>query len=309
MVNTKKYKKISPLVTRIDYSKFELKNFEEPNLLEIQKSSFERFLKLELKALFELYFPITHEKNKKYKVEFAGVKFVESKNAISEQEALAKGKSYEKAIYADLTLVNNESGDVDVAKKTQKNVSSGIFFGNIPMITSSGTFIVNGVEKNVLSQIVRSPGLYVLSQSRARLSAHAHTGYFCELLANRGTLIHFYNTKNNVIKCSIRISTKFDKSKEFTVTSLLKALGMTEAEIIRVFNNDPSIINSLANDTINVKTIFQDKLIRQFRDPKDKTNNSQGLFTSIRSYLTQYTELEKSAPEQAKAVMDKIISE
>jgi DNA-directed RNA polymerase subunit beta len=173
VINTKKFKKIAPLVNRVDFSKFELRNFEEPNLLEIQKSSFEKFLKQELNNLFKQYFPIVHEKNKKYSVDFAGVKFVDHKDSPSELEALNKGKTFEKSIYADLSLINNETGAVDVAKKTAKNVSSGIFFGNIPMITDSGTFIVNGVEKNVLSQIVRSPGLYVLEKSRARLSGHS----------------------------------------------------------------------------------------------------------------------------------------
>jgi hypothetical protein len=85
---------------------------------------------------------------------------------------------------------------------------------------------------------------------------------------------------------------------------------MSESEILKVFNNDSSILKSLEYDTINVKNIFQDKQIRQFRDVKDKSNNVQGgLHVAIRNYLNEYAAVETTDKQKANAIMDLIISE
>jgi DNA-directed RNA polymerase subunit beta len=96
--------KYSNLVSRRNYSKISV-DFEEPDLLEIQKTSYQNFLDKEVEKIVSAYFPINHVKNDKYVVRYHGVKF--AKPLRSEEEARNEGKSYEKALYVDLSLLNN----------------------------------------------------------------------------------------------------------------------------------------------------------------------------------------------------------
>jgi len=190
--NEKNYKvtKYSNLVTRRDYSKNDAK-FIEPDLLENQKNSYNKFIESEIESLIQNYFPVRHAKNNKYEVKYHGINF--TKPTRTETEARIEGKSYERALYVDLSLVNNETGEVKRAKKTKTNVSQGIFFANIPIMTEKGTFVINGIEKFVISQIVRSPGAYILSKTQIKLNSKKkiNEGYICEVLPARGTLMNF----------------------------------------------------------------------------------------------------------------------
>jgi DNA-directed RNA polymerase subunit beta len=96
-------------------------------------------------------------------------------------------------LYVDIQLVNNETGEVQTVKKAKDNISKGVFFTNIPIMTEKGTFIVNGIEKFVISQIVRAPGVYALKKTQIRLNSKkkVNRGYICEVLPARGTLINF----------------------------------------------------------------------------------------------------------------------
>jgi DNA-directed RNA polymerase subunit beta len=307
--------KYSPLVSRRDYSQINTDFFEEPNLLEIQKNSYEKFFKEEIDQLFKLYFPIFHDRNKKHIVEYTGNKIVKPKNFLSEEEAREKGGTYEKSLYVDLKLINQETGVVEEVRKSSNNVSSGVFFGNIPMITDKGTFIINGVEKNIISQIVRAPGLYVLTKSKIRLNnkKSEKKGYICELLPSRGTLINFYTHGNGnkaTIKCAIRNS-QHDKAPEFGVTELLKALGLGETEINKIYKNNVLIANSLLEDRCTRKNILEDKLIRSFRADAEngKNNENQGLFTKIRKLINEYNSIPTNNNDKVNNLLDQIVTE
>jgi DNA-directed RNA polymerase subunit beta len=111
-----KEKKIANLVNRREYSSVQMpEGFELPNLLEIQKSSYERFINKELGVLMSHYFPISHEKNKNFEIRYAGMKL--SNPNLSEEECRKQGKSYEKGLYLDLQLINNQTGEVEKNKK------------------------------------------------------------------------------------------------------------------------------------------------------------------------------------------------
>jgi DNA-directed RNA polymerase subunit beta len=96
-------------------------------------------------------------------------------------------------LYIDVSLLNNETGEIKRARKNKGNLCDGIFFANIPIMTDKGTFIINGIEKIVISQIVRSPGAYILSKSQVKLNnkKKVNEGYICEVLPAKGTLINF----------------------------------------------------------------------------------------------------------------------
>jgi DNA-directed RNA polymerase subunit beta len=295
----------SPLVQREDFSKYSYP-FDELNLLEIQKNSFsEKNLKVQLKDLFEVYFPIMHDKNKKYRVVFRDLSFEKPDNFFSPDEALEKGRSYEKALFVDLGIEDLEMNKCDFIRKDKKNKANGIFFGCIPMITDKGTFIVNGVEKNVLSQIVRSPGLYVLNRSRVKLSSHTNASgdYFCELLANRGSAIHFYVSKAKILKFSIRSAVQFAKSKEYNATLLLKALGLGEDEILEIFNHHPIIVNTLKDDIYQKASLKDDKDFKRHADAKEKNPGSFSLFKTVRELYKKYVE------QPSDKILDQLVSE
>lgn len=257
-------KQIANMVVRRDFSKLE-PNFEEPNLLELQKKSYDKFLNEELEKLILSYFPIQHVKNSVYDVKFKGLKLVDSKR--NEEQARFEGKTYEKSLYVDLELHNTETGEVEIAKKTKTNLSTGVFFANIPMMTKNGTFIVNGIEKFVISQIVRSPGAYILTKSQIKLNnkKKINEGYVCEVLPGKGSMMNFWlDEKNHTINVSIRNSTG-DSAPTFPATQLLKGFGMGQSEIQRIFFGNEYIVQTLVTESYNRENILENTEIIAIR--------------------------------------------
>lgn len=270
--------KIANKVIRRDYAKFN-PNFEEPNLLEIQKNSYEYFLNHELENLIKSYFPIKHLKNNIYEVRYNGMKIVESKR--NEANARLEEKTYEKSLYVDLELVNNETGEVKTAKKTKNNLSSGIFFANIPMMTDNGIFIINGTEKFVISQIVRSPGAYILTKSQIKLNnkKKIQEGYVSELLPAKGSMMNFWIDDKNEYNTTLNITARNisgDSAPVFSATQLLKAFGMNQDEIIKLFEHNEFIINTLSAETYNRDTILENEQIIDIKKDIVK-NGSAGI--------------------------------
>ncbi|MBQ7749209.1 hypothetical protein IJR75_01195 [bacterium] len=251
-------KVIAPLVTRRSYDKQDLA-FVEPNLLEIQKKSYDNFLKKGLSDLISSYFPINHPKNLIYEVRFNGIKFYNGK--FSEEEARYRGKTYCKTLYVDLSLINNETGVVKTQKGTKgkKNnpnidVHDGVFFAEIPMMTKNGTFIVNGIEKFVILQAARSPGAYILNKTQIKLARKKKVieGFICELLLAKGTIMVFSLDQINnkqIIKLFLRNATS-DAVEVFSATQFLKAFGFSCDQIEKIFKSSPIIKNSLLFDGI-----------------------------------------------------------
>lgn len=249
---------IAPLVTRRSYDKQDL-TFVEPNLLEIQKKSYDNFLKKGLSDLISSYFPINHPKNLIYEVRFNGIKFYNGK--YSEEEARYRGKTYCKTLYVDLSLINNETGVIKTQKGTKgkKNnpnidIHDGVFFAEIPMMTKNGTFIVNGIEKFVILQATRSPGAYILNKAQIKLVRKKKVieGFICELLLAKGTIMVFSLDQINgkpIIKLSLRNATS-DAIEVFSATQFLKAFGFSCKQIDEIFKSSPIIKNSLLFDGI-----------------------------------------------------------
>jgi DNA-directed RNA polymerase subunit beta len=286
-------KKYSKLVLRRNYQKNPIE-FDEPNLLDFQREVYTNFLENEIDGIVKNYFPVKHIKNSKYEVTYQGCKLI--KPIRTEEEARYEDKSYERPLYLNLSLVNNETGEVKTAKKSKTNLSSGVFFANIPILTEKGNFIVNGIEKIVISQIVRSPGPYILSKTQVKLNSKKkiNKGFICEILPYRGTLINFLiDDKTMSVKCMMR-TTSGDGAVTFPATQLLKAFGMDQDEIRRVFKDDIYILNTLYTEQYNHENILEDYEISGYRmtandvDSGKTLSHGSPINTKLKKVTMQY---------------------
>lgn len=248
----------SKKVMRRDYAKVRT-NFEWPDLLETQKASFESFIGNELEKLISSIFPIESPQNK-YTLKLNKIEL--GKPRKTEEMCRDESKTYSAPLYGDFELINNETGEVKRAKITSAN--KGIFFGNIPLITNKATFIINGIEKFVISQIIRSPGMYVLNKSQIKLNNSRKrivNGSICELLPYKGSLmlIHSPISHNKDIEPIIQISARNSSGETvatFLATTLLKGYGLIASEIKEIYNNNPVIISTLEQEKYNPSEVM-----------------------------------------------------
>lgn len=313
-------KEISKLVLRRDYSKIE-KNFIEPNLLNLQKKAFKNFIDFELEETIKSIFPIKSIGGR-YSLEYINMKLDNPKR--SEKEARNEGKTYDRPLYVNLAIIDNESGEVKKTTKGKSSNSDGIFFASIPMMTEKGTFVVNGIEKFVISQIVRSPGAYILTKSQIKLSnsrKRIQEGYVCEILPSKGTLFFIFMAENkDFIQVMFRDAVGESTLTE-PITTFLKALGMNEAEILKTFANHKLIANALSSEIYNKKDIFDCEEFVQLKKSISMSDHgrSYGIDTRLRDlykkYLSLKQEIEKDDKKDAlkeaelNEVIDCLISE
>lgn len=240
---------------RRDYSKVSGK-LELPNLVEIQTNSFEWFKKYGIREVFEEIFPIeNHGRN--IKLKYKGFHFEPPK--CSAQKAMERECNYASRLDVDMELeIVNENGEV--ITKQEK-----VFLGDFPMMTETGTFIINGAERVIVSQIVRSPGAYF---SESFDSKTGKQNYASELIPSRGTWLEFMteqkkNTNGRAIMTSI------DSSRKMLSTIFFKALGMS----FSLEKGDDT------QDTTALDT-FMKAIDKQAKDPiQDETH---------REYMDQY---------------------
>jgi len=204
-----------------------------PDLIKIQKKSYQWFLKEGLKALFEEISPITDFSGKSLELYFGDYYLDEPK--FDEVTSKDKNITYEAPLRVQVKLVNTQTG---------KSSKQEIYLGDFPLMTDRGTFVVNGIERVVVSQIVRSAGVFFSSQF---LGGRKH--YSAKIIPNRGAWLELETDANNVVWV------KIDRKRKLPVTALLRAFGYeTDAEIIELFsevNNHPDIdyiSNTLAKD-------------------------------------------------------------
>ena len=281
----------SPRVVRRDYTKVQ-NNFVPPNLPSLQVNAYKKFLSEELGNIISSFFPI-HSPNGKFSVEYNGLAFAEPE--LSEKQARIESKTYDASLYVDLSLINHETGSVKKAKKSTKasRISQdGIFFAKVPMMTDKGAFLVNGIEKFVIAQIARSPGAYILSKSQVKLSnsrKRNQEGYVCEILPAKGTLMLVYIAENKDFVQAVIRDVTGESAKVFSITTLLKAFGLSEREILRVFNDNEYISRTLATENYNRKYIFRDTeitmLLKELAKEKEESKSGRGL--AIDLYLKE----------------------
>ena len=201
---------------------------ELDDLLEIQKKSYQQFLDEGIKEIFEDLFPVESFTGN-ISLEFGDYYFDEPRYSV--KEAKERMVNYAAPLKVEARLYIHETGEV----KEQT-----IFLGDMPMMTDAGTFIINGAERVIVSQLVRSPSVYY-KREVDKNGRHIIGG---ELIPNKGTWLEYETDARDVLYVRI------DRTRKVTVTTLLRALGLSSDEdIISVFGEDPYIVNTLEKDS------------------------------------------------------------
>ena len=207
-----------------------------PNLIQTQIDSFKWFCDEGLQELFNEISPIQDFTGKNLDLKFLTYEFREPK--YSEEECRTRDLTYSRPLWAKVELVNKETGEV-----TEQDV----FLGDFPWMTDKGTFVINGAERVVVSQLVRSPGVYFTAVDDPTTGRQL---YYGKLIPNRGAWLEFETSNKNVI------SVKVARKRKLTVTTLLRAIGYSSnEEIVSLFSSvdtDPEhqyIQSTLEKDT------------------------------------------------------------
>ena len=189
-----------------------------PNLIETQLVSFKWFCEEGLAELFAEISPIQDFTGKNLDLKFISSEYREPK--YSEEECRTKDLTYSKPLWARVELVNKETGEV-----TEQDV----FLGDFPWMTDKGTFVINGAERVVVSQLVRSPGVYFTAVDDPTTGRRL---FYAKLIPNRGAWLEFETSNKDVI------SVKVDRKRKLTVTTLLRAIGYNSNEEISALFTD-----------------------------------------------------------------------
>lgn len=214
--------------TRMSFSNVE-QLLETPNLIEVQKKSYEWFLEEGLMEAFQDISPI-QDYTGNLILEFVDYE-LEMTPKYDVEECKERDANYAVPLKVQLRFINKETGEV----KEQK-----VFMGDFPLMTDKGTFIINGAERVIVSQLVRSPGpYYVESIDKTGTKLYATT-----VIPNRGAWLEYETDSNDVV--SVRI----DRTRKLPVTVLVRALGVgTDAQILELFGEDERLLKSLDKDS------------------------------------------------------------
>ena len=206
---------------------------EMPNLIQVQKDSYDWFIKKGLKEVLMECSPISDYSGKLI-LEFVDYHFSdETKYTID--EAKARNTTYSTRLQVKVRLINRETGEV----KEQE-----IFMGDFPVMTDYGTFIINGAERVIVSQLVRSPGCYY-GMSYDKIGKKLYTA---TIMPNRGAWLELETDSNDIY--NIRI----DKARKLPITLFLRAIGIsTDSQILELFGEDERIVETLAKDPIKTE--------------------------------------------------------
>ena len=214
---------------------------ELPNLISVQRESFERFKDEGLREAFKESSPIQSQ-NHVLEVTFGEHQFGDPAHTV--EECREKDMTYQAPLLTDVRLTNKETGEI----KEQL-----VFMGDFPMMTDQGTFIINGTERIVVSQLVRSPGVYYSSEMDSGKQI-----YKAQIIPSRGAWLEFEVDKRDQLMVSI------DRKRKQSATMFLRALGIavTNDDIIELLGNSDVIKRTLERDTALTR---EDALIEIYR--------------------------------------------
>ncbi len=200
---------------------------ELADLLEVQKKSYQNFLEVGIKETFEDLFPVESFTGN-ISLEFGDYSFDAPRYSI--KEAKERMVNYASPLKVQARLFIHETGEV----KEQE-----IFLGDLPLMTDAGTFIINGAERVIVSQLVRSPSIYY----KREINKNGRRIIGGEIIPNKGTWLEYETDAKDVLYVRI------DRTRKVTVTTLLRALGLSsDEEIIKMFGDNPYIKNTLEKD-------------------------------------------------------------
>ena len=202
---------------------------EMPNLIEVQKDSYQWFLNEGLKEVFNDISPIA-DYGGKLSLEFIDFTLCEDDVKYSIDECKERDVTYAAPLKVRVRLINRESDEINEHE---------IFMGDLPLMTATGTFVINGAERVIVSQLVRSPGIYYAI-------AHDKIGktlYSATVIPNRGAWLEYETDSNDVFYVRV------DRTRKVPITVLIRALGIgTNEEIIQLFGEEPKILASFGKD-------------------------------------------------------------
>ena len=225
--------RIRPIKTgnsfRMSYSR-QKEVLEMPNLIEVQKDSYQWFLDEGLKEVFDDISPIS-DFSGHLSLEFVDFTLCEDDVKYSIDECKERDATYAAPLKVRVRLHNKETDEINEHE---------IFMGDLPLMTKTGTFVINGAERVIVSQLVRSPGIYYGI-------AHDKLGkklYSATVIPNRGAWLEYETDSNDVFYVRV------DRTRKVPITVLIRALGIgTNAEIIDLFGEEPKILASFGKDT------------------------------------------------------------
>jgi len=236
---------------------------EMPNLIEIQKNSYNWFLTEGLKEVFDDISPIEDYSNH-LSLEFIDFQLCRDDVKYSIEECKERDATYAAPLKVKVRLHNKETGEI---------TEHEIFIGDLPIMTETGTFVINGAERVIVSQLVRSPGIYY-GVDHDKLGKEL---YSSTVIPNRGAWLEYETDSNNIFYVRV------DRTRKVPVTVLIRALGIgTNAEINELFGEEPKILASYEKDT---STDYQSGLLELYKKirPGEPLNvdSAQSLVTSM----------------------------
>ena len=211
---------------RIDFSKIS-GTLPLPNLVEIQTKSFQWLLEEGIDEVFKDVYPIA-DRNDKLIIEYVGCRL--DKPKYDHLECKTRDLTYSAPLKVTLRLINRATGEIK---------ENEVFMGDFPLMTDSGTFIINGAERAIVSQLVRSPGAY-MKKERDKSGKYLYSG---DLIPTRGTWLQFEADTKDII--SVRI----DRTRKMPATILLRALGILDYNLmIELFGDTPQFLNTIEKE-------------------------------------------------------------
>ncbi len=254
--------------TRMSFGKIE-EVLKMPNLIEIQKNSYEWFLTEGLKEVFKDVSGIT-DFNNNLVLDFVDYKLDDKPN-YSVSECKERDATYAAALRVTARLLNKETGEIK---------ESEVFMGDFPLMTPSGTFVINGAERVIVSQLVRSPGVYFkMDYDRSGKELFSST-----IIPNRGAWLEYENDVNDVFYVRI------DKNRKIPITVFIRCLGLgTDTEILEFFGDDDRMRATIEKDTCKTMEEALFEIYRKLRPSEPPTIESaqahiHGLFFDPRRY-------------------------
>ena len=228
--------------TRMSFSR-QKEVLEMPNLIEVQKNSYQWFLDEGLKEVFKDISPI-EDYSGQLSLDFIDFKLCRDEVKYSIEECKERDATYSAPLKVRVRLH---------IKPEDKLIDHEIFMGDLPLMTATGTFVINGAERVIVSQLVRSPGIYYGI-------THDKFGkklYSCTVIPNRGAWLEYETDSNDVF--FVRV----DRTRKVPVTVLLRSLGLgTNEDILNLFGEEPKILASFGKD---VATNYQEGLLELYK--------------------------------------------
>ncbi len=248
--------------SRMSYSR-QKEVLQMPNLIEVQKDSYQWFLDEGLKEVFDDISPIA-DYSGHLSLEFVDFTLCEDDVKYSIEECKERDATYAAPLKVKVRLHNKETDEINEHE---------IFMGDLPLMTSTGTFVINGAERVIVSQLVRSPGIYYGI-------AHDKLGkklYSCTVIPNRGAWLEYETDSNDVFYVRV------DRTRKVPITVLIRALGIgTNPEILDLFGEEPKILASFEKDAA---TNYQEGLLELYKKIRPgeplAVDSAESLITSM----------------------------